>query len=137
MGFTLHRRMLGSTYTLTVRADVIDNFFINQKGYFNLNFHKILRKDPVTGNQLGLNDHDLVHLKKDERIMKNWVVAQVLIAEIENFDRLVRLRDMKVTERDFPGMKDANAFRTPRKGRELKKDIRTNWKIFRQWRRAS
>lgn len=29
---------------------------------------------------------------------------------MENFDRLVKLRDMKVTELDFPGMKDANAF---------------------------
>lgn len=48
MGFTLHRWRFGSTYTLTVRADVIGSFFINQKEYFNLNFHKTLRKDPVT-----------------------------------------------------------------------------------------
>lgn len=110
VGFALHRCRFGITYTLTVRADVIDNFFINQKGYFNLNFHEILKKDLVTGSQLGLNDHDLVHFKNDERIIKNWFVAQVLIAEMENFDRLLRLRDMKVTGRDFPGMKDANAF---------------------------
>jgi len=57
-----------------------------------------------------LNDHELVHFKNDGRINKNWIVAQVLITKMENLDRLVRLRDMKVTELDFPGMKDANAF---------------------------
>lgn len=51
----------------------------------------------VTGNKLGLNDHDLVHFENSERINKNWFMAQVLIAKMENFDRLVRLRDIKVT----------------------------------------
>ena len=57
-----------------------------------------------------MNDPDLVHFKNDERINKNSFVAQVLITKMENFDRLVRLRDMKVTELYFPGMKDANGF---------------------------
>lgn len=80
-----------------------------------------------------MNVHDLVHFKNDERTDKNWFVAEVLITKMEHFDGLVRLRDMKVAELDFPGMKDANASWTLRKEENcLKKDTRTNWKIFRQ-----
>lgn len=57
-----------------------------------------------------MNDHDLVRFKNDEGTDKNWFVADVLITKMENFDGSVRLRDMKVAELGFPGMKDANAF---------------------------
>lgn len=52
----------------------------------------------------------MVHLKNDERTDKNCFVAEVLITKMENSDGPVRLRDIKVAELDFPGMKDANAF---------------------------
>lgn len=57
-----------------------------------------------------MNDHDLVHFKNYERTDKNCFVAEVLITKMENFDGPVRLRDVKVAELDFPGMKDANPF---------------------------
>lgn len=42
-----------------------------------------------------MNDHNLVHLKNDERTDKNCFVAEVLITKMENFDELVKLRDIK------------------------------------------
>lgn len=45
VGFALHRHRFGSMYTLTVRADGTDDFFTNHKGFFSLNFHKIMKTE--------------------------------------------------------------------------------------------